>query len=120
MGETKVLTAKRVLDEGVNIPETKRAYVLASNTIERQWTQRRGRILRKCRAVGKEFAEIYDFVVLPYDALGKTSDEMGVYDKKLIALELPRIKEFSRLSRNRFHRDGAENLIEKLTDLVSN
>jgi len=119
MGETKVLTAKRVLDEGVNIPETKRAYVLASNTVERQWTQRRGRILRKCKAVGKEFAEIYDFVVLPFDALSKTPDELGTFDKKLIELELPRIREFSRLSRNKFQSDGAQNLIEKMNELVS-
>ena len=36
-GEIQVLTAKRVLDEGVNIPQICRAYVLASTTVERQW-----------------------------------------------------------------------------------
>ena len=41
-GTLRILTAKRVLDEGVNIPEIEKAFILASTTVERQWTQRRG------------------------------------------------------------------------------
>ena len=48
-GEIQILTAKRVLDEGVNIPQICKAFILASTTVERQWVQRRGRLLRTCR-----------------------------------------------------------------------
>ena len=99
-GTIEILTAKRVLDEGVNIPETQRAYVLASNTVERQWTQRRGRILRKCKEIGKTHAEIFDFVVLPPTLLNEIS-KLTLDDKKLIELELKRLKEFARLSQNK-------------------
>lgn len=44
-GHLQVLTAKRVLDEGVNIPQIQKAFILASTTVERQWIQRRGRLL---------------------------------------------------------------------------
>ena len=52
-GTLHVLTAKRVLDEGVNIPQIEKAFILASTTVERQWVQRRGRLLRTCRETGK-------------------------------------------------------------------
>lgn len=64
-GTLRVLTAKRVLDEGVNVPEITTAYILASTTAERQWVQRRGRILRKCAAVQKRYVTLHDFLVLP-------------------------------------------------------
>ena len=118
-GETKILTAKRILDQGVDIPQTKRAYVLASNTIERQWTQRRGRILRKCNEINKEFAEIFDFVILPFGILDKIPEEVGKFEKKLISLELPRIKEFSRLSRNKIAINGSSDFILKLEELCA-
>ncbi len=120
LGNTKILTAKRVLDEGVDIPQTKRAYFLASNTVERQWTQRRGRILRKCNEINKEYAEIFDFVVLPFGVLDKTPDEVGEFEKKLISLELPRLREFSRLSRNKMAADGPLELLLKLELIIHN
>jgi hypothetical protein len=49
----------KVLDEGVDIPECQTAYLLASQSSNRQWIQRRGRVLRL--APGKEIADIYDF-----------------------------------------------------------
>ena len=60
---TSLLTNERpirCLDEGVDIPETRRAYILASSTNPKQFIQRRGRILR--RFPGKELAEIHDFI----------------------------------------------------------
>ena len=67
-GQIQILTCKRVLDEGVNIPQVTTAYLLASSTVRRQWVQRRGRILRKCAAIGKTIARLHDFVVVPPDA----------------------------------------------------
>ena len=66
-------TAKRVLDEGVNIPQIERAFILASTTVERQWVQRRGRVLRKCDAINKTLAHLHDFIVAPPDPRGTGS-----------------------------------------------
>ncbi|MCC6630150.1 MAG: DEAD/DEAH box helicase [Chloroflexi bacterium] len=66
-GGIQVLTCKRVLDEGVNIPQVTTAYLLASSTVRRQWVQRRGRILRQCPSIGKSIARLHDFIVVPPD-----------------------------------------------------
>jgi superfamily II DNA or RNA helicase len=99
-GEIQVLTAKRVLDEGVNIPEISRAYILASTTVERQWVQRRGRLLRKCSQINKTSSTIHDFLVLP-----PHGDDGEV--RKIVSSELARIEEFARLSSNFGAADGA-------------
>ena len=62
-GDYQVLTAMKVLDEGIDIPQTDTAFLMASSTVEREWVQRRGRILRK--APGKDFANLHDFLVVP-------------------------------------------------------
>ncbi len=97
--DLQALVAIKCLDEGVDIPATRRAFILSSTTNEKQFIQRRGRILRK--ATGKEFAEIYDFITLP-----KRLDKVIVdgvpsdAEKFLILKEYNRIKEFSRLAIN--------------------
>lgn len=93
------LVAIKCLDEGVDIPATRRAFILSSTTNEKQFIQRRGRILRK--AEGKEFAEIFDFVTLPRH-LDKVMND-GIASEAeifLILKEYKRIKEFSRLAIN--------------------
>ena len=52
----------KVLDEGIDIPICQTAYLLASQTSDRQGIQRRGRVLRKSE--GKELAHLYDFLIL--------------------------------------------------------
>lgn len=98
-GGLQVLTSKRVLDEGMNIPSVRSAYICASTTVERQWVQRRGRILRM--APGKFSAELHDFVVLPPDDGGADEDLRG-----LVRGELGRVDEFGRLARNAGAIDG--------------
>ena len=61
----QALVAIKCLDEGVNIPGIKTAFILASSTNPKEYIQRRGRVLRK--AEGKPFAVIYDFITLPHD-----------------------------------------------------
>ena len=53
----------RVLDEGIDIPGIKKAFLLASTSNKRQYVQRRGRVLRTAK--GKSESIIFDFVCLP-------------------------------------------------------
>ena len=105
-GTLRVLTAKRVLDEGVNIPQIKKAFILASTTVERQWVQRRGRLLRKCEEIGKTHSEVHDFVVVPPDM----DDDV----RTLIRSELDRVQEFANLARNAGKPDGPLPEIDRL------
>ena len=100
-----MLTAMRVLDEGVDIPEVSTAFILASTTVERQWVQRRGRVLRKCRRINKQFAHIHDFLVLPSPDVDP--DLFGRDVLKIIKAELERVMEFAKLSSNAAAPDGA-------------
>lgn len=100
-GDLQVLTAKRVLDEGLDIPEVDRVYILASTTVERQWVQRRGRVLRKCPATGKQFATIVDYLVLPPEGHGPDPAA-----RSIVRGELQRISAFARLARNAARPDG--------------
>ena len=101
-GEIQVLTAKRVLDEGVNIPQIRKAFILASTTVERQWVQRRGRLLRTCSAIGKTHSVIHDLLALPPGMEeGLDADARG-----LVRSELRRAQEFAGLARNAGRPDG--------------
>ena len=118
-GITQVLTAKRVLDEGVNVPQIKLAYILASTTVRRQWIQRRGRLLRKCNAIGKTHAVIHDFVVLPAGASSLNTEQLDQDARRLVRSELERVWEFARLSRNGPLADGPYKAVEYLQSLAN-
>jgi len=97
-GLKQALVAIRCLDEGVDIPQVRRAFILASSTNPRQFIQRRGRVLR--RAEGKDWAEIFDFVVVPPLAdLEPDSAEFRVL-RNLVSREMARVVEFARLAIN--------------------
>lgn len=97
-GAIQALVAIRCLDEGVDIPEIRRAFILASSTNPRQFIQRRGRILR--RAPNKEMAWIYDFLVVPPLAQVSKSDSVFQVTRNLFARELHRVAEFAQLAVN--------------------
>lgn len=103
-GDLQALAAIRCLDEGVDIPATQRAFILASSQNPRQFIQRRGRVLRK--SPGKKSANIFDFLVSPPDL----SDDPGVFEleRKLVGRELLRAIELC---------DAAMNSAEALTRL---
>jgi superfamily II DNA or RNA helicase len=101
-----------VLDEGVNIPQIRKAYILASTTVERQWIQRRGRLLRTCSAIGKMHSTIHDFLVLP-PGLDQGLDPDA---KTLVRGELRRAQEFARLARNAGRPDGPLAVIDRLAN----
>lgn len=96
----QAIVAIKCLDEGVNIPGIRTAFILASTTNPKEYIQRRGRVLRKAK--NKPFAEIYDFVTLPreLDAVSGLTTEQAQRDLSLVKNELARIKEFGRLSMN--------------------
>ena len=96
----QAIVAIKCLDEGVNIPGIRTAFILASTTNPKEYIQRRGRVLRK--ANNKPFAEIYDFVTLPreLDSVSGLTTEQAQRDLSLVKNELARIKEFGRLSMN--------------------
>lgn len=108
-GTLQVITAKRILDEGFNIPEISTAFILASTTVERQWTQRRGRVLRLCPEIGKDHAVIHDFVAIPPDSAQGDPEA-----KMIVEAELKRVEEFSRLCRNKAERNGPFGFIQEL------
>ena len=112
-GTLRVLTAKRVLDEGINIPQIEKAFILASTTVERQWVQRRGRLLRTCRETGKTHSEIHDFIALPPDL-----DNIDNTARSLIESELKRIQAFARLAMNSGKPDGPLSLIDQLVKAI--
>ena len=97
-GSIQGLVAIRCLDEGVDIPETRRAFILASSTNPRQFIQRRGRILRT--APGKSMAEIFDFIVEPSTEELDGSDAIFPTVRNLFRRELSRIFEFAGLAVN--------------------
>lgn len=96
-GMYQVVTAIKCLDEGVNIPGIKTAFIMSSSRNPKEFVQRRGRLLRK--SDNKKKAIIYDFITLPRDldnVLPRDIDE----DKTIIVGEVARMIEFSKLSDN--------------------
>ena len=77
----------KVLDEGIDVPVCRTAYLLASQTSDRQGIQRRGRVLRKSE--GKEVANLYDFIVV-----GGATNSRSI--KTLAAKEIRRAYQFAR------------------------
>ena len=92
--DLRALVAMRCLDEGVDIPDARVGYLLASSSNPRQFIQRRGRLLR--RADGKDRAEIVDYLAVPPDG---TPINFNV-ERALLIRELERANEFGKLSEN--------------------
>ena len=96
----QALIAIKCLDEGVNIPKIKTAFILASTNNPKEYIQRRGRVLRL--AEGKDYAEIYDFVTLPrkLDEVTGITEEQMKREFTLVKNELCRAEEFARIALN--------------------
>lgn len=92
------VVAIRCLDEGIDLPELRMGFLLASSTNPRQFIQRRGRLLRN--APGKTRATIYDFFVSPPDLGGRLDDSGFNMERSFFQKELSRIVEFCRMAEN--------------------
>ena len=95
------LVAIKCLDEGVNIPNIRMAFILASTSNPREYIQRRGRVLRTAK--GKDYAYIFDFITLPYEInKAATMDEYSFSDyRTLLKNEIRRMNEYFSLAENR-------------------
>ena len=110
----QALIAIRCLDEGVNIPSIKYAFILASSTNPKEYIQRRGRVLRK--SPGKEKAIIYDFVMDPVSDTESNASivDAKLYMKSLVKKEIKRIQDFASISENPSYSDAfVKKLCEK-------
>lgn len=109
--ELQVITAIKCLDEGVNIPAIRTAFILASSTNPKEHIQRRGRVLRKYP--GKEYARIYDFITLPrrLEDVKLCNGEERQFDLTLIDKELNRMMEFAETALNPYEIDSLKEAI---------
>nr|WP_233076194.1 DEAD/DEAH box helicase family protein [Paraglaciecola chathamensis] len=102
--ELDAIVAIKCLDEGVDVPATKQAFVISSTSNPREFIQRRGRVLR--RSPGKDEAIIYDFIVVP-----PPGEEVN---PALIEKEVKRGLEYNSLAVNK---NENETLLLNLADL---
>ena len=111
LGETAGIIAISCLDEGVDIPSIETAVIMTSSDNPREYVQRRGRVLRL--NPGKQYATIYDMVVIPKD-LDEVipDDEHSGLELKMLAKEIRRMEEFAIASLNS---EDTEDLLFKIS-----
>lgn len=113
----QAVVAIRCLDEGVNIPSIKTAFILASSTNPKEYVQRRGRVLRLFK--GKNYAVIYDFITLPFalDCVDQVDAETLESGKSLALREIIRMKDFASIAENPFDSDELIARIQSAYDI---
>jgi superfamily II DNA or RNA helicase len=113
----QALVAIRCLDEGVNIPSIRTAFILASSTNPKEYVQRRGRVLRKFP--GKLHATIFDFITLPGTLNQVEQFDPKVIDsvKSLAIREITRMKDFASIAENPFDSDSLISDIQSRYDI---
>lgn len=92
-GEYRVLVAIKCLDEGVDVPSTRNAFILASTGNPKEYIQRRGRVLRQC--TNKKYANIFDFIIVPNEPFLDPD-----YEIQILENECNRFIEFAKYSIN--------------------
>jgi superfamily II DNA or RNA helicase len=88
-----ILVSIKCLDEGVDIPETTHALILASSKNPREFIQRRGRILRL--SPNKPFAVLHDVIVTP-----NRIEDGQINQLSIINAELARAVQFGEWAEN--------------------
>ena len=92
---------RSMLNEGIDIPSIDHSLIIASSQNQRQFIQRRGRVLRANKKAAKGVAEIWDLIVV---------DEEG---KAFVDSELERAMEFGRMAINHSIVSDLEKLVRK-------
>ena len=109
-GGYQVLLAKKVLDEGIDIPSIREAFIVASSTVQREWIQRRGRVLR--RHPEKPWAIVHDFLALPPAQMLRSEGTTTM--KKIIQTELARAYSFAAHARNAASDEGVLSDLQRI------
>ncbi len=109
-GGYQVLLAKKVLDEGIDIPSIREAFIVASSTVQREWIQRRGRVLR--RHPEKPWAIVHDFLALPPAQMLRSEGTTNM--KKIIGTELARAYSFAAHARNAAGDEGVLSDLQRI------
>lgn len=112
-GVKAVLLAIKCLDEGVDVPSTKTAIILASSHNPIEFIQRRGRILRPHS--GKKHAVIHDMIAFPVPLTGEQAYTDS--EKDMIKKEFDRLREFAASSDNPEHSKDVISTFMKRHDL---
>ena len=94
----QALVAIKCLDEGVNIPGIRTAFIMASSTNPKEYVQRRGRVLRKAKE--KDYAVIYDFITLPRSLDSSEPIQNVDCEISLFKREKERLDDFVKLCEN--------------------
>lgn len=110
--EIQAIVAIRCLDEGVNIPSIKTAFLISSSSNPKEHIQRRGRVLRNYP--GKDYSEIFDFIVLPPDY--SSFDDYDSSARSIALKELKRVMEFGKIALNRAN---VESIVEPIISKYS-
>lgn len=106
-GDFNALLSMKCLDEGVDLPACKQAFLLASANKSRQYIQRRGRVLRKQGKNDTSEALIIDFYVYIKPKAVQSESEKG-----LISRELKRIVEFAQDAENEDALDDIQSVLD--------
>ena len=116
-GDLQIITAIKCLDEGVNIPAIKKAFILASSTNPKEYIQRRGRVLRKAK--DKDYAEIYDFITIPRELneIQYCNTQEIKLEISLVKKEIERMMDFAETSRNPWDIDSLKEDLLKAYDV---
>lgn len=116
-GDLQIITAIKCLDEGVNIPAIKKAFILASSTNPKEYIQRRGRVLRKAK--DKDYAEIYDFITIPRELneIQYCNIQEIKLEISLVKKEIERMMDFAETSRNPWDIDSLKEDLLKAYDV---
>lgn len=113
----QALVAIRCLDEGVNIPSIRTAFIMASSTNPKEYVQRRGRVLRKFP--GKHHAVIFDFITLPIplDQVSAFGSDVIESVVSLAKREIIRMKDFASIAENPYDSDALITEIQRNYDI---
>lgn len=99
-GSIEAIVAIKCLDEGVDIPSARRAFILSNNTDPREYVQRLGRVLRLDPESNKTDADVYDFIVMPPSGTVFEDEKEQNIARNMIKNENVRAKFFMDLAMN--------------------
>ena len=91
-GGYNALVAIKCLNEGIDIPTANTAILLESSSNPREYVQRIGRVIRD--APGKNYANIFDFIVIP-TFVNQLEPEERKIEKKILEKEMVRVMDMA-------------------------